>query len=309
MVHRLPNSGSTIFQDETLSPVHSDWLGCDWQTDANACSDIISDLVDWIIVDHYALDYRWESVLRDKCHHMMCIDDLADRTHDCDVLLDQSLGRTANDYRQFVSVGTRLLLGPQYALLRPEFIQWRDTSLARRQNSKLRHILVTMGGVDRDNVTGRVLKILKQCRLDTLERITVVLGPLAPWRNEVISCSKEMPVSTNVLSGIDNIAELMAFCDLVIGAGGTSSWERCSLGVPSVLVVLADNQRHIASQLSKAKTAFIIDDINVLELSLLSFLESADLSDKLYAYSCTSAEISDAKGVDKTITELSANYG
>ena len=240
-------------------PAHAHWLGCDWQTDALQSCEAISVTVDWIIVDHYALDHRWETAMRAKCARIMCIDDLADRPHDCDLLLDQSLGRCSQDYAMLVPQHAKLLLGPKYALLRPEFAQWRDTSLARRETTQLRHILVTMGGVDADNVTGRVLTALQGSDIATLDKITVVLGPHAPWREQVIRQAADMPILTQVLTGVDNMAELMASCDLAIGAGGSTTWERCALGVPSILIILAENQRNIGRSLHQSGAAFVID--------------------------------------------------
>ena len=200
-------------------------------------------------------------------------------------------------------------MGPQYALLRPEFARWRENSLARRQNPELCHILVTMGGVDRDNVTGRVLRALKKFQRDTLERITVVLGPHAPWRNQVIALAAEMPVTTTVLSNVDNMAELMTSCDLAIGASGGTTWERCSLGVPSVMCVLADNQKNIAKYMFQANAAYIIEDMRAFEIRLLTFLGKRELLDLMRTFSTASANMFCANGVGETILELGAIRG
>ena len=150
-------------------PAHAHWLGCDWYTDAEQCSAVINKSLDWIIVDHYSLDYRWEAALRHLTDAVMCIDDLADRAHHCDMLLDQNLGRTINDYSHLTPNQTKFLLGPKYALLRPEFDLWRDISLARRKEPQLRHILITMGGVDLNNVTGKILNALQKCDIENRE--------------------------------------------------------------------------------------------------------------------------------------------
>lgn len=310
MVHALSTaevSGSSFsFQN---GPLHASWLGDDWQSDVEQCVAFLPETVGWLIVDHYALDYRWENAMREKCHHIMVIDDLADRAHDCDVLLDQSLGRTAGDYRDLVGVNTRQLLGPRYALLRPEFCQWRATSLARRRSAKLRHILVTMGGSDRDNVTGRVLQALAQCSLATLEKITVILGPHATWIDTINVMAANMQVPTSILYGVDNMAELMTSCDLAIGAGGATTWERCSLGVPSILIVLADNQLNISRNMSLNNAAFVIEDLSNLEISLTTFLESCELSHMMEQYIRSGAKLTDACGASKVIADLVGNYG
>ena len=134
---------------DNLLPLHAAWLGADWASDAEQTLAAIGDTkFDWLIVDHYALDARWEHRLRCSCHRLMVIDDLADRVHDCDLLLDQNLGRTAADYKERVPATCTVLAGAQYALLRPEFAALRAYSLERRAHPKLKRLLITMGGVE-----------------------------------------------------------------------------------------------------------------------------------------------------------------
>lgn len=290
-------------------PAHTHWLGCDWQTDAQQSYDAISGTVDWIIVDHYALDQRWERMMREKCTRIMCIDDLADRPHDCDLLLDQSLARRSQDYVTLVAEQAKLLLGPKYALLRPEFARWRDNSLARRETPQLRHILVTMGGVDADNVTGQVLGALQRDNITTLDKITVVLGPHAPWREQVTREAAEMPVPTQVLSGVENMAELMTSCDFAIGAGGSTTWERCALGVPSILIILAENQRDIGHSMRQSGAAFVIDADKNLHSSIGDALNCCRDLGKLQNCVHASAAICDGAGRERVISKLVRVHG
>lgn len=231
-------------------PSHADWLGTDWKCDAEQTRAAVGEsAVEWLVVDHYALDRRWESTMRPVCRRLMVIDDLADRVHDCDLLLDQNLGRKPKDYAELVPGECELLVGPKYALLRPEFAALRKYSLRRRATPRLKRLLISLGGVDKDNVTGEVLDALNGCRLPEDCRITVVMGPHAPWLEQVKSTAGRMPWDTEVLVGVRNMAELMANSDLAIGAGGSTSWERCCLGLPSLILVLAENQRSIAMAL------------------------------------------------------------
>lgn len=276
---------------------HSTWLGCSWQVDVDHCREVITDRVDWIIVDHYAIDYRWEKAMRDKCNKMMCIDDLADRAHECDLLLDHNLGRTKLDYYELVSSDTKLLLGPRYALLRNEFAEWRDASLNVRTQSRLRHLFVSMGGVDIDNVTEIILKAIDQSRLIDLERITVVLGPHAPWIDNIRRQASEMLGSVTVLSSVNNMAELLAQCDLAIGAGGTTTWERCSLGIPSILISLAENQKFISEKVGKVGAA-ILCDVQDVELELENILCAVSEPGCLEELSWNASQITDGRGVE-----------
>ena len=239
---------------------HASWLNCDWQTDAEQTRVIMQKLhPDWLVVDHYALDQRWETALRSYCHKIMVIDDLADRHHECVLLLDQNLGRQSQDYVGLVPAHCKVLAGPQYALLRPEFAALRAYSLKRRQQPVLKHVLITMGGVDQRNDTGKVLSALKGCTLPKDLHISVVMGLRAPWLQQVQAQAQDMPWPTEVLVNISDMAQSMADSDLSIGAAGSTSWERCCLGLPTLLVVLADNQRAIAEALQSAGAARTLD--------------------------------------------------
>lgn len=250
-------------KDKAPQPVHANWLACDWVTDARQAGEILTELKpDWLVLDHYALDSRWEVALQGLFGKLMVIDDLADRAHVCDLLLDQNLGRKVDDYTQLVPGHCSVLTGPQYALLRPEFAALREYSLKRRVSSSLKHLMITMGGVDQPNATGQVLEALKDSPLPTDCRITVVMGSQAPWLSQVRDIALSMPWPTNVRVNITDMAHVMAESDLAIGAAGSTSWERCCLGLPTLLVVLADNQLSIAEALVASGAAVLLGNIS-----------------------------------------------
>lgn len=238
---------------------HYSWLGSDWTTDVEQTKIAISaNTIDWLIVDHYALNARWESAMRNACAHLMVIDDLADRNHDCDLLLDQNYGRVRADYDCLVPANCELLVGPKYALLRPEFAALRDYSRSRRAEPKLEHLLVTMGGVDRTDATSQVLEALKEAGLPDECEITVVMGSHAPWLEKVRNISNAMPWPTDIKVNTSEMAQLMAESDLVIGAAGSTAWECACMGLPSLTVVLASNQLEAAESMEKARITKLI---------------------------------------------------
>lgn len=249
-------------------PAHAHWLDCDWQTDAHQTGDILADLLpDWLVVDHYALDIRWEQVLKGHYKKLLVIDDLADRPHACDVLLDQNLGRKAKDYAVLVPNHCTVLVGPHYALLRPEFAALREYSLRRREVPVLKQILITMGGVDQPNATGKVLEVLRACPLPHDCHITVVMGAHAPWLEQVCALAATLPWPTEVRVDISDMAQVMADSDLAIGAAGSTSWERCCLGIPSMMVILAANQQLIAHALDERGAAINLGSVANTEFS------------------------------------------
>lgn len=256
-VTALPPSGQAMDEREITGdeqgPPHAAWLGVDWRVDAEQTRAVFADGVsEWLVVDHYALDRRWESYLRDCCHRLMVIDDLADRAHVSDLLLDQNLGRKAADYAGLTPTECVTLVGPQFALLRPEFASLRDYSLARRGLAEVGSLLVTLGGVDKGNMTSLVLDALLECPLPERCRIVVVMGPSAPWLETVRGRAGAMPWATEVRVNVSDMATLMADSDIAIGAAGTTAWERACLALPTLAVVAADNQRAGAEALDAA---------------------------------------------------------
>ncbi|HET7775514.1 MAG TPA: UDP-2,4-diacetamido-2,4,6-trideoxy-beta-L-altropyranose hydrolase, partial [Azospira sp.] len=218
-------------------PPYGSWLGVSWSQDAAQTRLALAGMVaDWLVADHYALDARWESGMRPVCRHLMVIDDLADRPHACDLLLDQNLGRTPGQYGALVPHGCRVLIGPEYALLRPDFAKYRRDSLMRRQEPALSQLLISLGGVDKFNVAGQVLDALSRLPLPTCH-LKVVLGPHSPWVEQVRQQASAMD-RVEVLVNVDDMAALMAESDLAIGAAGTTAWERCCLGLPTITLVL-----------------------------------------------------------------------
>ena len=300
----LPAPGLTIQEQPSpqQNPPHQGWLGETWQTDAEQTGEVLAKapIINWLIVDHYALDSRWQTTLRKYCKHIMVIDDLADRPHDCDLLLDQTLGRKAQDYTGRVPEHCTILASAEYALLRPEFSQWRPYSLKRREKPALRQLLVNLGGVDNHNITGATLQALGQADLPQAMHIMVVMGTNAPNLAQVKQQAAAMPVTTVVRAGVDNMAEIMAESDLAIGAAGTTSWERCCLGLPTLMLVLADNQTQIAQNLASAGAAVILkqpcDVTDLLEYAI----------PRLAVLSNTAASLCDGQGMEKVLKEIQA---
>lgn len=294
---------------QAAGPAHARWLGTDWASDADDTHQALDAApVDWLVVDHYAIDATWEQALRPACRRLMVIDDLADRPHDCDLLLDQNLGRTAEDYACLIPNNTPTLIGPQYALLRPEFAQLRAESLARRNSPQLKRLLITMGGVDKDNATGRVLDALNTSALPPDLEITVVMGPHAPWLQEVQTQARQMHCPTQVLVGISDMARLMTECDLAIGAAGGTSWERCCLGLPSIVMVLADNQRAGASALQEAGAAIAMQSAPEIVNLFQDIPSSCTIRALLERLSKAAERVTDGRGATLVAQQLMANH-
>jgi UDP-2,4-diacetamido-2,4,6-trideoxy-beta-L-altropyranose hydrolase len=229
----------------------NDWLGAGWADDAaETAARIASQSPDWLVVDHYGVDARWEASLRGSCRRTMVIDDLADRLHDCDVLLDQnwfgSLG--ADRYRRLVPADCELLLGPAYALLKPEYAAVRASAAPR--NGHIHRVAVFMGGSDPDNQTAKVLDALS-CDSFAALAVDVVIGVNHPDAAGIAQWVARRPLTT-LHSGLPSLAGIMRDADLMIGAGGSTTWERMALGLPAIVIGIADNQLAMNKALMEA---------------------------------------------------------
>lgn len=221
-----------------------------WEADAlQVMQSLGIGITDWLVVDHYGIDSRWETLLRHKANQIAVIDDLANRIHDCDVIIDQNyrLG-FANRYDHLVPSGCIKLLGPRYLLLRPEFARARKT--LKRDFSLVRRILVNFGGTDEANLSLKALEAIQSLKIDELQ-IDVVIGQSNTHRVDLEQEISRLPGYTLYVQS-NRMAELICAADLAIGASGSSTWERCALGLPTLALVLADNQREAANELGDA---------------------------------------------------------
>lgn len=279
------------------------WLGVDSAEDAAQSLGVLERLgAAWLVVDHYALDATWERAVAVAGTRLLVVDDLADRSHAADVLLDPMLGHGVAEHAGKVPAGCDLLLGPDYALLSPAFARERGESLTRRTRPALDRVMVAMGGYDPEDVTGRVLAVLREVLPDVA--VDVVLGAQAVHLDR-IRARVGGPVRLHVAT--PHMATLLRDCDLVIGAGGTSAWERCCLGVPSLMVQLADNQTEVIGSLVRQGAALALGGVDDgLEARLRAALVACADGRVLATMSAAAARVTDGRGVERVCDVMTA---
>lgn len=283
-----------------LSEAPHDLLELDGDAGAGALAARWSGGCDLLIVDHYQLDSVFETACRPWARRIMAIDDIADRPHHCDILLDQNLGRRAGDYDGLVPDPCRRLAGARYALLRPQFAAARRSALRRREIGDVpRRILVSLGATDPDNVTAAVLHSLGDAGIRA--EIDLVLGRAAPHLDAVRALALDIPGRVTVHAGVDDMATLMNEADIAVGAAGSSSWERCCLGLPTVLLVIADNQRPGAAGLADAGAAIAVDSAAAVGTAVRDLWRSAD---RRHAMGAAAAAVCDGHGTTRVLTGL-----
>ncbi|ETA50653.2 UDP-2,4-diacetamido-2,4,6-trideoxy-beta-L-altropyranose hydrolase [Ponticoccus alexandrii] len=282
------------------------WLGGPLEQDATLTLNAVlaAGRADLLVVDHYALGAAWQSRMRGANCPIAAIDDLS-RSHDCDILIDQNIGHTADFYAGRVPEGIPVLAGAQFAPVRGTFAQLRPASLARRADLDVpRVLLVSLGGADPDDVTSAVLRALRPPLV--FDEVHVVLSGIARHLEAVRAEAKR---HDNVTLHVDtrDMPALMARADLSIGAAGVTAIERCVLGLPTLMVVVADNQVEAAQRMADlgavrllGDTAHITDD-SVHE-ALGVFLH--DTPSPLKPMSAAAADLCDGRGLDRIAPAL-----
>lgn len=250
--------------------------------------------VDVVVTDHYGIGAAWQREAATWATLVMAIDDLADRAFAVDILLNQNLGATDAQYGRLVAPTTAVLTGPQYALLRPEFAVTR--ALGRDRSGTVKRILVFMSGADQANLTCMATRAV--AGIGTA--VDVVVGAAYPFEPELRELAAQFPNLT-VHVNTSDMATLMDQADLAIGAPSSASWERCTLGLPTVLVTLADNQVLAARLLVDAGAAISLgwhDQVDEADIASALGVLMADPA-RLRAMASAAAKIADGLGTGR----------
>lgn len=210
--------------------------------------------IDLLVVDNYGLDIEFEEKCRGWARRILVIDDLANRRHECDFLLDSSASVSDCRYKKLVAPTCRLLFGPRFAILRDEFEKARPDAKRRRSHvSTLSNIFLSFGANDRQKLAPISLKALAKAGFT--KDAHVILGATSHSVAAVKSIVPSLPFSVELCINPSDVAKKMCDADLAIGAGGGTAWERCCLGLPTILIVTADNQLGIAGEITAAGAA------------------------------------------------------
>jgi len=296
------------YESDTKNDLNGDytsWLGVTWDIDAQQTLQALGSSfpIDWLVVDHYSIDNRWESELRNRVRSILVIDDLANRNHDCDVLLDQNKNTDSLElYRDLVPKNCRMLLGPKFSLVRREFALERHHRTERNNYGK--RILIFWGGVDSSNETAKTLHALKALNLPDIS-LDVVVGKSNPFRDEIeMACRSVKGASFHY--DVENMAELVSKADLAIGASGVSCWERCCLGVPTIMAAIAPNQVAVGQTIHEFGAGLYLGQLpkvsmEMFQEALVDLLKNRQRVDRM---SRAGMNLVDGLGGTRVVTEM-----
>lgn len=282
---------------------YQQWLGVSEQFDAEQVVNLIANMnIDCCIVDHYGLSAIWENIIRSFIPKIVVIDDLANRIHNCDILLDQNYFENyLNRYQNLLTDNTVKLLGPYYCLLRNEFLKLRNIQKIKKENQ----ILVNFGGVGRFNFLNIVLKAVSV--VDRFNYV-VITGQLNEEEYSFL-LSKFNMKHIKILCTTENMPELMSESAFSIGACGSTVWERFCLGLNSALVEVANNQTELLQYLSKQALIFNLGSIeHISPQGLIDFLQQLNLdSERLRERSLVIQQLVDGLGVNRVVETILEN--
>lgn len=256
----------------------------------------------WIVIDGYNFDAQYQENIKDKDLNLLFIDDMGHCDHYyADIVLNQNLHANKDMYNNRESY-TELLLGTRYVLLRREFQKWRGW---KREIPKVaKKLLVTMGGGDPNDVTTMVLQAIKDMKIDNLQ-VTVLMGAKNPHFNKVQFFLKDFDLKVNLIKNVTDVSEYLAWADLAIAGAGSTSWELSFMGLPCLVLVLADNQHLIADKLERVGAALNLGWYNTVSFSDISqALNSLANSKSLANMSKIGRDLVDGRGVDRVSRKL-----
>lgn len=260
----------------------------------------------WLVLDGYHFDPAYQQAVRGAGYRLLVIDDIAHLPeYHADLLLNQNLN--AGQFQYAHDPDTVLLLGPRYALLRPEYLRWGGWH--REIPELARKVLVTMGGGDADNVTLRIIRVLRQIRGIGVEA-KVVVGPASPHLEELRRAVDGNETPLHLLTNVTDMSPLMAWADIGFAAGGSTCWELAFMGLPSVVMVLAENQDGIAAALDSAGIAMNVgwfDRVSEARLSevLIELLMSPERRRRM---SHAGQQLVDGGGAGRVVATLQASF-
>jgi len=306
-IYLLPKPCTTFVPTEY--PAHAKWLGNTQQADAKQTVAMIKKMnqpIDWLVVDHYGIEEHWHKQLRPFVKSIMVIDDLADRSLDYDLLLDQNFYLGADErYSPHLSVNSRRLLGPKYALLRDEFSLANKNPLSYENRIKKGRVVVFFGGVDAGNETLKALKGILPLQQSTTYHFDIIVGVRNTYKCELVEYCQEYS-NAHILAHVNNMAELLCNAFLFIGAGGAVTLERCICAVPAIITAVAKNQHQAACDLANIQAHQY--------LGMSKSLQQHDYAENFYSlvnnvkrlmnYHQTSKELVSGNGITSVINAL-----
>jgi len=302
-LYKLPLEKEFEASDE-----YSEWLGSSEQWDAQSILNLNLPKANLLVVDHYGISAQWEAEVANLADKILVIDDLANRNHQCDYLVDTAIGRTLEEYEALVSENCECLIGPNFSILKQEFTYLRKHAEQKRiKQNKIEHVLVAMGGTDPKKLTLMALMAIEQ--LESYPKVTVILSSSCTWLDELKAHISSRQLNWVTLKiDIQDMPQEILNADFAIGAFGVGAIERCYLGLTSLNCVVAENQTYQSQAMIEASLCLACqpDDLESSITSIFGRFKS-DLISNLDALSHAGLSTFKENGIENISQVIHAN--
>ncbi|WP_024872839.1 UDP-2,4-diacetamido-2,4,6-trideoxy-beta-L-altropyranose hydrolase [Tolumonas lignilytica] len=281
---------------------YAGWLQVTQEQDAQECISHLKQLNlpsrPIIIADHYALDKSWEVLIKNHSQLLIIIDDLV-REHEADIIIDQTLGRSEKEYEKSSQCKT-ILVGSEYAMIRSQFYLKREESICSH-NERPMNIFISMGGSDKDNILALILDELKNNKILWIKKIAILINSTSSNYKQIEKITHQCNYDIELINFVDDMANFMSNYSLAIGAPGTTTWERATMGIPAVLIPIAENQQDITRVYKKYNAGEILFP-NEIKNNLISALNK--IKDNYEDLRNINYQITDGLGIRRIIYNI-----
>ncbi len=260
------------FSPDYTSSDYREWVGGSALNDAlstlNCLENHNYEYRDLLVIDHYGLDITFEEMLKKSIRNICVIDDLVNRKHDCNFLIDQTCGRQVGEYQHLLPNKAVVLAGENYSLIRAEFLGLRYAAMLKREDfTTIKNVFINFGSTDPTNMTTHIINLLSKSSQLSRYSLTIALGRNSPNVDAVRACLTNYSGQVNLVFDAKNMAELIYEADVAIGAAGATTWERCALGLPSIIIKTAENQSTVIDRVIGFNVAVLYEiESNLAEL-------------------------------------------
>lgn len=306
-ISQIENKGIKVIKipSERETFDHIKWTKDNWRLDVEETISVINEMeksTNILIVDHYGIDSNWEIQMSQYVNKVVVIDDLANRKHYCDLIIDPTFGESSEKYNNLIPKYAKGLYGVKYAILREDFRKFQKKDIVFRGRKIKVHMF--FGGIDSLNHTTKYSSIILK-KFKNVE-LHVVVGKAFGFTTDLIQLKTLYPENFDWVQDIDNMAEHMSKCDLAIGSPGNATWERACIGLPSAYLATNLNQIPILKRLEKKNLCVFMGEASKLDSAtfvgkLSMFLSSETLLKQLFY--CSTKHV-DGLGTDRVIKEL-----
>ena len=297
---RLVELPSVLKLDLSLKS-YQKWLAVSWKKDLEQTQKALKKIkINLMVIDHYAIDYKWEKGISKLIPDLVIIDDLCNRKHYCEILIDYSPGRIISEYKGLLDKPVKSYLGHTYNLIGENFLKER-LIFKKRKIKSIKNILITMGNFDHKKKIFQSLMAIEKTNLNKESiRVTIVLGKSKKNVNEIRGILNQLSYEIDLKYYVNNMHKIMRTADLAISACGTSIWELFCMGVPTIAVVIAKNQINNSQYIKRKRCALVIDNDLNFEANLISYINAIhDNKNLLNRFSLKGVNLIDGKGTQR----------